>query len=179
MQVFSSQRGVSSDIVIKPYLRPWIFGMAVILASWVGASLLLDVVIMPEMATGGMMRSNDFVPAGFSLFQRFNSFEILAGSLLLASGLFLIDQKQVLHKARLTLVAIALFVIPLVYFYGLVPQMAGLGFGLEGSLTQPLSSTMDSMHTAYWGLDCFKLVCAGFYLNELWLLLKHPQSKNI
>ena len=64
----------------------------------------------------------------------------------------------------------------MVYFYGLVPQMAGLGFGLEGSVVRSLPAAMDSMHTAYWGLDCFKLICAGFYLNELWLLLRSPQT---
>ncbi len=178
-QVFSPQSGHPSDtseLIVKPYLRPWIFGMVVILASWIGASVLLDIVIMPEMATAGIMTSQDFIPAGFSLFQHFNSLELLTGSLLLASGLYLVAQEQICHTSRLVMAAIALFVIPMIYFYQLGPQMAGLGFALDGNFTQTLTATMDTMHTAYWGLDCLKLVCAGVYLNELWILLNQPSQ---
>lgn len=122
------------------------------------------------------MNSSSFIPTGFSLFHRFNALEIVASSLLLAGGLVLVEQEQIWHRTRFLVAAIALFVIPVVYFYYLVPQMASLGISLDAFATSTAPPTMNAMHSTYWILDGFKLLFGGLYLSELWSVLNPSQS---
>ena len=130
----------------------WVYSLSLILALWFGATLAIDFVVMPSLANAGMMTSSDFIPAGFGR----------------PDGIILVllTQTQISHRVRLGVVSGLLFLIPLVYFYYLGPQMAGLG--LTSDLTESIPATMNSMHYAYWILDLLKVSCVALYLSELW-----------
>ncbi|MEM9136770.1 MAG: hypothetical protein AAGB01_05420, partial [Cyanobacteria bacterium P01_F01_bin.42] len=94
----------------------WMYGLSLVLALWLGATVLLDFIVMPSLADAGMMSSSSFIPAGFSIFHQFNSLEILAGSVMLTGALLLLSQARIPHRLRLGIVSGLLFLIPLVYF---------------------------------------------------------------
>jgi hypothetical protein len=144
----------------------WIFGLSLILALWIGATVLLDFIVMPSLADAGMMSSAQFIPFGFSLFHQFNGIELIAGSMMLSGAILLLAQTEISHRIRFGLTSTALFLIPFVYFYYLGPEMAGLG--LASNLSEGIPSSMNVMHYTYWGLDLLKLSCVGLYLSELW-----------
>ena len=145
----------------------WIYSLSLILALWAGGTLVLDFVVMPSLANAGMMTSSAFIPAGFSMFHRFNGAEVIVGSLMLTGTFALLIQNQVSHRARLGLISLLLFLIPCVYFYYLGPQLAGLG--LASDLSQGvMPAAMDSMQSLYWVLDGLKVTCVAIYLTELW-----------
>lgn len=144
----------------------WLYGLSLVLALWLGATILLDFVVMPSLADAGMMRSSSFIPAGFSIFHHFNGLELLAGSMLLSGAILLLSQTEISHRIRLGVISSLLFLIPLVYFYYLGPEMAGLG--LTSDLSEAIPASMNTMHYAYWGLDVLKMVCVGLYFKEIW-----------
>ncbi|MCM1981273.1 hypothetical protein [Lyngbya confervoides] len=156
----------------------WIYGLSLLLSLWFGASLLLDVIIMPTLSKAGMMTSADFISAGFNIFHQFNSVELVVGALMLSGGLVLIRQGQILHQGRFSLYCALLFTIPLVYFYYLVPEMAGLGLAVDlASEGQP--TAMNAMHLLYWGLDLLKIACVVLYLSELWQSFQRSQPVSL
>ena len=150
--------------------RFWLYSLSLVLAFWVGGTLAIDFVVMPSLANAGMMTSADFIPAGFSLFHRFNGAEVILGSLMLTGTLALLTQNQVPHRKRLGLLSGILFLIPCLYFYYLSPQLAGLG--LTHNLSQGvIPAEMESMQSIYWVLDGLKITCVAMYLYELWLVI--------
>ena len=164
-----SQRPILSDSALDAQ-RLWVYGMSLVLALWLGATVLLDFVIMPNLADAGMMNSSSFIPAGFGIFHQFNGLEVMAGSMAITGAILLLRQSQLLHPRRLLVISGFLFVIPLVYFYYLGPEMAGIG--LTRDLVETNVSSMNLMHILYWGLDLTKILCVAMYLNDLWSFLK-------
>ena len=152
----------------------WIYGLSLVLALWMGATVLLDFVVMPRLGDAGMMTSASFIPAGFSIFHQFNGLELVAGSMMLTGAILLLTQTQISHKIRFGCISAALFLIPMVYFYYLGPQMAGLG--LASDLSAGIPASMNVMHYAYWGLDLLKISCVALYLSELWHALSDPST---
>jgi len=160
-QHFKSEPGTSPKTK-----RFWIYSLSLILALWAGGTIVLDFVVMPSLANAGMMSSSNFIPAGFSIFHRFNGAEVIIGSLIMSGTLALLIQNQISHRGRLALISTLLFLIPCIYFFVLSPQMAGIGLTSDLSAAPP--EAMNSMHYLYWVLDLLKVSCVGLYLSELW-----------
>lgn len=152
----------------------WMYGLSLILALWLGATILLDFVVMPSLGDAGMMTSANFIPAGFSIFHQFNGMELIAGSMILTGAILLLTQTHVSHRIRFGIISGILFLIPFVYFYYLGPEMAGLG--LASDLSQGIPASMNAMHYAYWGLDLLKISCVALYLSELWHTFSNAET---
>ncbi len=142
------------------------------LATWLGASLLLDFVIMPGLYLSGMMTQADFPMAGHLIFSTFNRFELLCAALVLTGVLVLCRtaaQSATTQSATTgrTGIILALFLMAtaLIYTYSLTPEMTALG--AEFNLFDPspiIPAGMEQLHQSYWGLEAMKLVLAGILL---------------
>jgi hypothetical protein len=145
---------------------PWIL---TVIAFWLSASLVLDLLVMPVMYTSGMMAEPSFATAGYSLFEAFNHVELVCAALIL-TGLLTLRMPVSAFKAvvsgsrcRWALgTGAALLCLALVYTYGLTPGMGALGISLDAFATRPEAPTaMTWMHGAYWGLEMLKLAGLG------------------
>ena len=148
----------------------WSLVVMVTLAAWIGASFLLDLVIMPALYATGMMNQPGFAMAGGFIFSTFNHVELLAGALVLSGCLIaqaLIPTPHWGFKVSL-LLAIMLMVIPMIYTYDLTPQMSGLGMQLDLFETAEVPEGMNQLHVAYWGLELLKLTFGSLLLWRLW-----------
>jgi hypothetical protein len=137
------------------------------LAFWFSCSLLLDVVIMPQLYVAGMMTQPGFATAGYSIFWIFNRVELVCAALIL-TGLLVLNQvqSQVYGKQAIAL-SVGLLLIGLVYTYGLTPEMSALGLQLDlFSTSQALPAGMQQMQIGYWLLEVAKLVGVGTLLNS-------------
>jgi hypothetical protein len=135
-----------------------------VLAFWLSATVLLDVVIMPGMYVSGMMRDPNFVSAGYSIFWLFNRLELLCAAAVL-TGVLWIYRVQRLSAPGYWAIALAgaLLTVPLIYTYGLTPAMSALGLDLNLFATSSgLPDGMDAMHESYWLLEVIKVAgCAS------------------
>jgi hypothetical protein len=110
---------------------PWIL---TVIAFWLSASLVLDLLVMPVMYTSGMMAEPSFATAGYSLFEAFNHVELVCAALIL-TGLLTLRMPVSAFKAvvsgsrcRWALgTGAALLCLALVYTYGLTPWDGSLG----------------------------------------------------
>lgn len=156
----------------------WQTAIIFALTFWLSGSLLLDLVIMPEMYAAGMMNEAGFASAGYSIFWIFNRLELLCAAFVL-TGAFVLhranqstEQKSNSGMRRAIAFAVVLFAITLAYTYGLAPTMSTLG--LQLNLFEPAATVpagMTSLHVGYWTLELVKLVLSGalvgyFYHNR-------------
>ena len=152
---------------------PWQPIVLLSLATWFGASLLLDLLVMPTLYAGGMMETSEFASTGYALFGEFNHVELLLGATAL-TGLLAITQPLSQDSSNLNArntwraiwPALLLFIIPLLYTYGLTPQMSALGLSLDGSLAEA-PAAMTAMHIAYWGMEMLKFGAIALLLYRL------------
>ncbi|HEY9625060.1 MAG TPA: hypothetical protein V6C78_32335 [Crinalium sp.] len=136
------------------------------LIFWLSSSLLLDLVVMPELYSSGMMAQPDFAVAGYSIFWVFNRVELICAALVLTGVLVLQRMPGFLHRRTAIAFSTLLLGIALTYTYVLTPEMSALGLQLD--LFNPASTVpgaMDLMHQGYWGLEVLKLVVAGALLS--------------
>lgn len=139
-----------------------------ILGFWLGASLLLDWVIMPGLYVSGMMTQASFASAGYVIFWNFNRLELLSAGLVLTSMLALCNSQSKWHRSAIIL-SVVLLAIALVNTYLLTPQMSAIG--LELNLFQTTTETpagMNVLHGSYWVLEAVKLLAGGTLLNWYW-----------
>lgn len=167
-----------SKLVSSPALLPWRPLVLLSLASWLGATLLLDCLVMPVLYAGGMISQSGFASVGYALFGAFNHVELLLGSVVLAGLMALVRPQDWLHAPsassetreaaywRVLWPALVLFAIPLLYNYGLTPYMSALGLSLTEAAVEP-SVSMNAMHAAYWGLEVIKLGAIALLLYRL------------
>jgi hypothetical protein len=138
-----------------------------ILTFWLSGSLIVDLVIMPGLATAGMTTQPGFAAAGYLLFGAFNHLELLCGALVM-TGLLVINHDHWRSFSRRSIVLSALLlVISLIYTYVLTPEMSG--WGLQLDLFEPvksLSRTMVGMQYTYWVLEICKLIAGTIILLE-------------
>jgi len=148
--------------------------MIVTVMAWIGASVLMDFIIMPGLYFSGMMSDPGFVSAGDMIFSMFNRAELVAGAVVLSGTLLwrAIKPQLPLSKAALLLATI-LLAIPCIYTYGLTPQMSGLGIQLSLFESVVVPDTMDQLHYVYWSFEVLKLAASGVLLSWLW---NRPQS---
>lgn len=143
--------------------------MAVTVMAWIGASILMDLIIMPGLYLSGMMSDPGFASAGDMIYSMFNRVELVAGALVLSGTLLwrAIAPHVPLSKAAILLATI-LLAIPLIYTYGLTPQMSGLGIQLSLFDAVVVPDTMDQLHYVYWSFEVLKLAVSGVLLSWLW-----------
>ncbi|WP_088890437.1 hypothetical protein [Leptolyngbya ohadii] len=156
-----------SAIVHSEGLRPrWRTLVLTVLAFWLGASLLLDLVIMPILSVAGMLTEPGFAAVGYSIFWVFNHLELFMAALVLTGMLVLrIDPTYFPHRWAIPL-ALALLAIVCGYTYGLTPEMSALGLQLNWFETTPaFSGTMVQMQGIYWLLELCKLAIGGLLLR--------------
>ena len=141
------------------------------LTLWLGASLLLDLLIMPGLYVTGMTSEPSFVLAGHLIFCVFNRAELVSAALVL-TGVLILKNTSNSSKAWPSQMAMSLslllLVIPLIYTYGLTPQMSAFGVQLNlFETTTSVSTGMNQLHQAYWGLEILKLLVSGTLLIQL------------
>ncbi|NJN31415.1 MAG: hypothetical protein HC824_14055 [Synechococcales cyanobacterium RM1_1_8] len=161
----------------------WTKSVFTVLAAWLGASLMLDFVVMPSLYWTGMMNSSDFAGAGYVLFGLTNHFEVLAAALVLTGLLILISNGVVTQRDRLataiqglTLLSIALF-----YTYCLTPAMSALALSLDGSSVIEVTRAMNILQGEYWALELIKFTILALLISRFSLLLfplTKPQQTN-
>ncbi len=140
----------------------------VTLIAWASASVLMDFIIMPGLYISGMMSDPGFATAGDMIFSVFNRVELVAGALILSGSLlWKAIAPQRLSKLVIVMASL-LMIIPLVYTYGLTPQMSALGIQLSLFETAEVPEAMDQLHYAYWSLEVLKLTVSGFLISRLW-----------
>lgn len=147
----------------------WLQYLLYVLLAWLGAGLLLDIVVMPSLYIAGMMTRSDFAGAGYVLFGIFNHGEILAGAVVLTGLLVLLSEGALDAYSRtatviqgLTLLTIALF-----YGYCLTPAMAALALSIDGSPLIEVTRAMTILQVEYWGLEIIKFVLLVFLVRRL------------
>ncbi len=138
-----------------------------ILTFWLSSSLIVDLVVMPGLATAGMTTQPGFAAAGYLLFGAFNHVELLCGALVM-TGLLVMNHDHWHSFSRRSIVLSALLLgISLICTYILTPEMSGLGLQLD--LFEPvksLSRNMVAMQYTYWALEVCKLIAGTIILLE-------------
>lgn len=163
MQITSNRAG---------QFRGWSAIVPLTLGFWLSGSLVLDLVVLPSLASMGMMSATGFASAGYALFGTFNRIELLCAAFVL-TGCLVLQQRQVLAKRSLVL-ALLLLGIALGSTYILTPVMSGLSLSLDWFETNPeMPAAMVPMHLGYWGLEVGKLVCGS------WLLFGTDRSTDL
>ncbi|MEM9772001.1 MAG: DUF4149 domain-containing protein [Cyanobacteria bacterium P01_D01_bin.73] len=161
-----------SQFLFEPGTWKVITGL--VLALWLGGSLVLDLVVMPSLYWAGMMAKPDFMDAGALLFGIFNRVELLLAGVTL-SGLLAVAYLQKispkLQRWLITLGAVLLAIV-IVDTYGLTPSMVSLGAPLSWpTLLSDLPTGMNQLHGAYFALETVKLSIGALVLG---LCIGHP-----
>jgi hypothetical protein len=168
----------SRDILQSPPDRLLLGGL---LCAWMGAIVLLDVVVMPGLYFTGMMQQADFAGAGYSIFGAFSHVEMLVSATVLTLVLWRIkvthdarqqspDTGSQASSSRLWLLAAMLLMVCCLVSSILVPQMSALSMPLDGGFNRVLrepDETMNWFHGLYWMLDGLKIFAAGLLV---WML---------
>jgi len=147
---------------------PWQTIVILTLGFWLGASLILDWVIMPSLYVSGMMTQAGFTSAGYLIFWNFNRVELVAAAVVLTSVLALNRTGFVSKNWRrgAAILSGLMLVVALTNAYFLTPQMCATGVQLNLFETiQEVPSTMNKLHGAYWVLEAVKLAVGGTLLG--------------
>lgn len=138
------------------------------LGFWLSGSLLLDLVIMPELYATGMMVSPSFASVGYSIFWVFNRIELLCAASVVTGALALCKVKAFSRPGLIWAVGLPLFLltIALLYTYEMTPAMSALGMQLDwfNPMTE-VPAAMNQMHQSYWMLEVLKLIAVGTLFN--------------
>lgn len=133
------------------------------LGFWLSASLTLDLLVIPGLATTGMMSQTGFASAGYVIYGIFNKIELLCAALVLSGCLVLNRDRQQIWT---NILAAILLTIALAYTYILIPQMLGIGMQanmLEDFNTMPTSAM--ALHGGYWCLELIKFAIGTILLR--------------
>ena len=147
---------------------PWQTIVLLTLGLWLGASLILDWVIMPSLYVSGMMTQAGFTSAGYLIFWNFNRIELVAAAVVLTSVLALNQTAFVSKNWRRGAVILSglMLAVALTNAYFLTPQMCATGIQLNFFATvQEVPATMNNLHVAYWLLEATKLAVGGTLLG--------------
>jgi len=147
----------------------WTKYLLFILLGWLGATLVLDFVVMPSLYLTGMMTSTDFASAGYVLFGVFNHAEVLAGAAIVTGLLVLLNEGLLLTYSRAATIiqGLTLMVIALFYTYCLTPAMSALVLSIDGSQVVEVTRAMNVLQAEYWGLEFLKLTMLVLFIRRL------------
>jgi uncharacterized membrane protein len=151
----------------KPRSLGWLTVTSLTLSLWLGASLLLDCIVMPSLYSSGMMTEPDFASAGSTLFGVFNRVELISAAVVL-SGLLVLNQglqTKVMYPKVSVLLATLLLLIPFIYLTVLSPEMSALGLNLDLFDTATVPEGMGTLHQMYWALEGLKISAIGLLLG--------------
>jgi hypothetical protein len=141
------------------------------LGFWLSACLLLDLVILPSMYAGGMMKAAGFASVGYLLFGMFNRIELLCAALVLTGILTVVKRHQLNPKWTIPaiILSVILLFVALIDTYSLTPQMSALAMQLNVfEPVQGIPSGMTQMQQGYWMLELFKLGSSGILLSWMY-----------
>mgnify|MGYP001033922293 CR=1 FL=1 len=149
-----------------PKAIDWLQAISLTLALWLGATLLLDLVVMPCLYSAGMLSDPGFASAGQNIFGIFNRMEVLCGAVVLSGflGVEGVSHRPIMYPRLAMLVALLLVAIPLAYLYLLSPTMMALEMPLEQFAPAQVPPAMNLMHASYWILEVLKIAGIGFLL---------------
>lgn len=164
----------------EAYQSKWRLILFLTAAIWLSCSLLLDLVIMPQLYVAGMMTQPGFASAGYSIFWVFNRVELVCAALIVTGAIILYRvQSPTFQSKRAIALSLLLLTIGLVFTYGLTPEMSALGLQLDWFATSSnIPSEMQQMQQGYWMLEAIKLVGVGMLLKlsqpntQSWLVSK-------
>jgi hypothetical protein len=138
------------------------------LGFWLSASLVLDWVIMPSLYVTGMMNSESFTTAGYTIFWNFNRLELLAAAVVLTAILAMGKAKSNWRLNSLFLSCL-LLTIAILDTYLLTPQMCAIGSNLNLFMNVgEVPETMNLLHGSYFMLEILKLLASGVLLSQCW-----------
>jgi len=141
----------------------WHKRLILVLAFWIGSSVLLDFVIMPSLFAAGMMTQPDFTTAGYGIFWIFNRLELLCAAFVLTAVLV----RQQFEKSLISLsLAGILFAITIACTYILSPQMSAIGLNLNLFEPAQIPTGMNQLHLTYWMLEATKLVAGSWLIKR-------------
>ncbi|KKJ00285.1 hypothetical protein [Prochlorothrix hollandica] len=152
---------------IQPKAIDWLTVVSLTLALWLGASLLLDLVVMPCLSQAGMLHEAGFASAGYAIFGIFNRMEVLCGAVVVSGFLAVegVSHRPVMYPRVALVLAGLLLLIPLAYLYVLSPNMSALGLSLNQFAEAETPMAMNLMHASYWILETFKVAAIGSLLG--------------
>ncbi|WAS04966.1 hypothetical protein LQF76_13260 [Gloeomargaritales cyanobacterium VI4D9] len=152
----------------------WPLVVSLTLMFWLGATLVLDVLVMPGLYWGGMMHQSGFASFGYLLFSWFNHAELLCAALVMTSVLAQTLGQPQRYWPGLALAGILVGIV-LLYTYILTPWMGETGLSLDwlDQDTQEMAvpATMNLLHGGYFGLELLKVTVAGGLLWWQWRFL--------
>ncbi|MBW4643767.1 MAG: DUF4149 domain-containing protein [Goleter apudmare HA4340-LM2] len=146
----------------------WQAAILLTLGFWLGASLILDWVIMPSLYVSGMINQPGFTTAGYVIFWNFNRLELLSAAVVL-TGVLAISKTQSQWRFNGIVLSMLLLAVALLDTYVLTPQMCATGVNLNlfaAAATVP--DTMNLLHGSYFALEVLKLSVGGVLLNWCW-----------
>ncbi|BAQ62661.1 hypothetical protein GM3708_3067 [Geminocystis sp. NIES-3708] len=129
------------------------------LGFWLSGSLLLDFVLIPSLATTGMMAQSGFASAGFTIFGVFNRIELICASLVLTCAFVFSFNHDLDDKKQKSFIIFSslLFLIALAYTYLFTPHLSAWGLCLNQFNTiETMPSAMILWHKSYWILETVK-----------------------
>ncbi|MDV2998749.1 MAG: hypothetical protein N5P05_000355 [Chroococcopsis gigantea SAG 12.99] len=138
-----------------------------ILAFWLSATVVIDLVVIPSLSATGMMVSDGFASAGFLLFGIFNRIELLCAASVVCCFLILGRHHTLIHlpEHRSLIFAGLLLVITVIYTYFLSPNMSSLGMIDPLNSATEMSKGMIGFHQVYWVLEVVKVILIGKLLK--------------
>jgi hypothetical protein len=146
----------------------WQPAVLLTLGFWLGASLLLDWVIMPSLYISGMMTQASFSTVGYVIFWNFNRVELLSAAVVL-TGVLALSKTQVNWHRNGIVLSVLLLVIALLDTYLLTPQMSAIGVNLNlFNAETTIPATMNLLHGGYWVLEVVKLIAGSALLSYCW-----------
>ncbi len=137
----------------------WKTTIALTLSVWLGATLLLDLVVMPTLYLTGMMIEPGFASVGYTLFNIFNRVELVSAAVVLSGlmGWNYSAHLNLLRSKTTAIFAILIFLIPLICLYALTPFMSSLSLNLDLFKGQAIPDLMFPLQGLYWALESLKL----------------------
>ncbi|MEN9214814.1 MAG: hypothetical protein Q6J18_06015 [Gloeomargarita sp. DG02_3_bins_56] len=153
----------------------WPLVVSLTLMFWLGATLVLDVLVMPGLYWGGMMHQAGFACFGYLLFGWFNHAELLCAALIMTSLLAqTLTQPQRIWPGLV--LAGSLTGIVFIYTYWLTPWMGETSISLDWLERETvIPATMNLLHGGYFALELLKVLLGLGLLWWQWRLAS-PQT---
>ncbi len=152
----------------------WPLVVSLTLMFWLGATLVLDVLVMPGLYWGGLMHQPGFASVGYLLFSWFNHAELLCAALVMTSVLAQTLAQPQRYWPGLLLAGVLVGIV-LIYTYVLTPWMGATSLPLDWleqeMQTPTVPATMNLLHSGYFGLELLKVAVAGGLLWWQWRLM--------
>ncbi|MEN9207191.1 MAG: hypothetical protein Q6L50_10770 [Gloeomargarita sp. GMQP_bins_120] len=146
----------------------WPLVVSLTLTFWLGATVVLDLLVMPALYWGGLMRQSGFASFGYLVFSWFNHAELLLAALVMTSVLAQSFQPPRHYRWGL-LLASALVGITLIYTYILTPWLGETSAALTWLTDEKgIPVTMHLLHGEYFALECLKVLVGGSLLWWQW-----------